>query len=134
TMGTAPADGATILTDPRIEQRYLTRLIAHAGRRSIAIAVDEIDWIAADDYCVNLMVRGRRHVLRASLASLETKLNPAMFVRVHRSAMINLTRVAEWQHRPFRQIVVVLADKTRIVVSRSRRSHVLRLLNRTLSD
>jgi len=42
--------------------------------------------------------------------------------------------VAEWQHRPFRQIVVVLADKTRIVVSRSRRSHVLRLLNRTLSD
>lgn len=115
-------------TGPREEQRYLTRITVHSGRRSIAVAVEDIDWIAADDYCVNLMVHGRRHVLRASLTSLEAKLDPAMFVRVHRSALLNLSRVSEWQHRPFRQLVVVLADKTHITVSRSRRTHVLHLL------
>ncbi len=107
---------------------YLSRLTVRTGRRSIAVPVSDIDWIAADDYCVNIVVKGRRHLLRASLSSLETKLDPAMFVRVHRSALVNITRVSEWQQRPFRQLVLVLADQTQLPVSRSRKAQLLELL------
>ncbi len=107
---------------------YLSRLTVRTGRRSIAVPVTDIDWIAADDYCVNIVVKGRRHLLRASLASLETKLDPAMFVRVHRSALVNITRVKEWQQRPFRRLVLVLADQTQLPVSRSRKAQLLEML------
>lgn len=107
---------------------YLSRLTVRTGRRSIAVPVTDIDWIAADDYCVNIVVKGRRHLLRASLASLETRLDPAMFVRVHRSALVNITRVREWQQRPFRRLVLVLTDKTQLPVSRSRKAQLLELL------
>lgn len=108
---------------------YLSRVTVRTGRRSIAVSVADIDWIAADDYCVNIMVQGRRHLLRASLASLETRLDPVMFVRVHRSALVNITRVREWQQLPLRRLVLVLADKTRLSVSRSRKAQLLELLN-----
>ncbi|HEY8310136.1 MAG TPA: LytTR family DNA-binding domain-containing protein, partial [Gemmatimonadaceae bacterium] len=108
---------------------YLSRLTVRTGRKSIALAVSDIDWIAADDYCVNLVVNGRRHLLRASLASLEKKLDPSMFVRVHRSALVNITRVKEWHQQPFRRMVLVLTDKTQLQVSRSRKAQLLALLS-----
>lgn len=125
-LATREAAGAT--AHP-VSNSYLSRLTVRTGRRSIAVPVTDIDWIAADDYCVNIMVRGRRHLLRASLASLETKLDPAMFVRVHRSALVNITRVKEWQQSPFRRLVLVLADQTQLPVSRSRKARLLELLN-----
>ena len=116
---------------PPASSSYLSRVTIRTGRRSVAVPVADIDWIAADDYCVNIVVQGRRHLLRASLASLETRLDPAMFVRVHRSALVNITRVTEWQQLPLRRLVLVLADKTRLPVSRSRKAQVLELLNGT---
>ena len=109
-------------------ESYLSRLTVRTGRRSIAIPVCDIDWIAADDYCVNVVVKGRRHLLRASLASLETRLDPSMFIRVHRSALVNVSRVKEWHRTPLRRLVLVLADNTRLRVSRSRKTRLLALL------
>jgi two-component system LytT family response regulator len=124
----ASVTGMPMATRPA-SSTYLSRVTVRTGRRSIAVPVADIDWIAADDYCVNIMVQGRRHLLRASLASLETRLDPAMFVRVHRSALVNITRVREWQQLPLRRLVLVLADKTRLSVSRSRKAQLLELLN-----
>ncbi len=117
---------------PLVRDSYLSRLTVRTGRRSIAMPVSDIDWIAADDYCVNIIVNGRRHLLRASLASLEAKLDPAMFVRVHRSALVNITRVKEWHQQPFRRLVLILADRTQLPVSRSRKAHIVGLLNGTM--
>jgi two-component system LytT family response regulator len=107
---------------------YLTRLTVRSGRRSVAIPVCDIDWVAADDYCVNVMVKGRRHLLRASLASLETRLDPSMFIRIHRSALVNVSRVKEWHSTPLRRLILVLADDTRLRVSRSRKARLLAVL------
>lgn len=126
--GEAATLAATGAAAHSVSNSYLSRLTVRTGRRSIAVPVTDIDWVAADDYCVNIMVKGRRHLLRASLASLETKLDPAMFVRVHRSALVNITRVKEWQQSPFRRLVLVLADQTRLQVSRSRKAKLLDLL------
>jgi two-component system, LytTR family, response regulator len=107
---------------------YLMRLTVRSGRRSVVIPVCDVDWVAADDYCVNVMVKGRKHVLRASLASLETRLDPSMFIRVHRSALVNVARVKEWHSTPLRRLILVLADNTRLRVSRSRKGRLLALL------
>ncbi|MEO7041549.1 MAG: response regulator [Gemmatimonadaceae bacterium] len=112
---------------------YLSRLTVRSGRRWIAIPVCDIEWVAADDYCVNVVVKGRRHLLRASLASLEAKLEPTMFVRVHRSALVNVAQVKEWHSSPIRRLVLVLADGTRLRVSRSRKAKTLALLRAVAS-
>ena len=84
------------------------------------VMLDEIDWIAANDYYVTVHVAGRRYLLRESLASLEGRLDPARFVRVHRSAMVNIARVREV--RSTGADVVVLQDGTKLPVSRRRRA------------
>ncbi|MEO7104710.1 MAG: response regulator [Gemmatimonadaceae bacterium] len=126
-----PAAAPTIPQQPdgARDESYLSRLTVRSGRRSMAIPVHDIDWIAADDYCVNLVVHGRRHLLRASLASLELRLDPSMFIRVHRSALVNVSRVKEWHTTPLRRLVLVLSDDTRLRVSRSRRASLLARLS-----
>ena len=123
----APSQGVT--PEPARVQRatssYLSALTVRSGARSMLVAVDDVDWIAADDYYVSLIVRGRRHLLRASLESLEARLDPALFMRVHRSALVNVTRVKAWHRHPLRQLTLVLRDGTRVAVSRSRRAQVL---------
>ena len=103
------------------------RLVARLGDRSTVIAVGDIDWIEAQDYCAAVHVGGAVHVVRHSLAALEAELDPARFVRVHRNAMVNLARIRELHHGAG-ELVVVLHSGVRLPVSRRRREAVERLL------
>lgn len=99
----------------------VTRIIVPVETGEILIPVSEIDWIAADDYYACLHVGGRRHLLRESLGSLEARLNPREFLRVHRSAIVQLDRVRELR-TSMRGHEVILRDGTRIPLSRRRRA------------
>jgi two-component system LytT family response regulator len=103
------------------------RLVARLGDRSTVIAVDDIDWIEAQDYCAAVHVGDAVHVVRHSLAALEAELDPARFVRVHRNAMVNLARIRELHHGAG-ELVVVLHGGARLPVSRRRREALERLL------
>jgi len=103
------------------------RLVARLGDRSTVIAVGDIDWIEAQDYCAAVHVGDAVHVVRHSLAALEAELDPARFVRVHRNAMVNLARIRELQHGAG-ELVVVLHGGARLPVSRRRREALERLL------
>jgi two-component system LytT family response regulator len=103
------------------------RLVARLGDRSTVIAVDDIDWIEAQDYCAAVHVGGAAHVIRQSLTTLETELDPARFVRIHRGAMVNVGRISELQHGG-NELVVVLRSGVRLAVSRRRREALERLL------
>src|SRR5262249_50056363 len=59
----------------------------------VSIAPADVDWIEADSYYAKLHVGRAEHLLRESLTSLEARLDPARFVRVHRSAIVNVERV-----------------------------------------
>jgi two-component system, LytTR family, response regulator len=63
-----------------------------------------------------------RHMLRATLASLEEQLDPQVFLRVHRAAILNINEVE--QVRDDGRLTVVLSNGSEIVVSRARRRHV----------
>ena len=74
------------------------------------ISVSEIDWIEAADYYAALHIGPRTHLLRRSLAELEKDLDPTLFCRVHRSAIINLNRVQGLRLNEEGEHTVLLSD------------------------
>jgi len=114
--------------DPRLgallrERSRMTRRILVRDRdRTLVIDAETIDWIEAADYYAQIHAGGRAHLLRETMNELEQRLDPARFFRVHRSAIINLERVREI-HPLFRgDRELVLADGTRVRLSRARRA------------
>jgi len=106
---------------------HRARLVARLGDRSTVIAVADIDWIEAQDYCAAVHVGDAVHVVRHSLTALEAELDPAQFVRIHRGAMVNLARIRELHHGGG-ELAVVLHSGERLPVSRRRREALERLL------
>src|SRR5262249_9803558 len=102
-----------------------SRLLVRAGTRDLLIDANDVDWIEADDYCAILHVGRATYVLRETLSSLEQRLDPRMFVRVHRSTIVNLSRVRELARHPLGGMSVVLKDGTRLPLSRGRREKLL---------
>jgi two-component system LytT family response regulator len=105
------------------EKCGVERLVVPIATGDLVIPVAEIDWIGADDYYACLHVGTRSHLLRESLASLETRLDPRRFARVHRSAIVQIDRIRELQGDE-----VVLRDGIRVAVSRRRRAAIEGLL------
>jgi two-component system LytT family response regulator len=106
----------------------LERIAFKDGGRVVFIGVDEVDWIEADDYYVQLHQGGRSHLLRESLRELELRLPPRRFARIHRSTIVNVSRVKELRPLMHGEAEVVLHDGTTLRLSRSRREHLLSLL------
>jgi two-component system LytT family response regulator len=106
--------------------QYLERLSFRAGDRSIVLNTAEVIWIEAEDYYVLIHSRRGRHMVRATLASLEQRLDPRTFLRVHRAAIVNLCEIHET--RANGGLTLILSDGSGVPVSRSRRSHVEALL------
>ena len=117
-----------------VEQRgpQRTRFLVRTGGRVLFLRADAIDWIEAADYYVKLHVAGKVHMLRETLSALEGRLDPAMFFRVHRSAIVNLERVREVQPFSKREHVLILQDGTRLRLTRSRREGLETVLGQRL--
>jgi len=98
-------------------------VVPHADGE-LVLRPEEIDWIEAVDYCAAIHAGGRRYVVRESLASLEARLGPAGFIRVHRSAIVRVDRIRELRTGDAGPAALVLRDGTRIPVSRRRRERV----------
>ena len=108
-------------------QHHLQRLSIKQGDRSVVLRADEIVWIEAQDYCVTIHSTRGKHLVRASLTSLEGRLAPETFVRTHRMAIVNLQHVRETEDRD--GLRLVLSEGSHVGVSRSRRSQVEALLS-----
>jgi two-component system, LytTR family, response regulator len=86
--------------------------------RMLLVATKDINWIEAEGNYVRLHVGNREHDLRETLTDLEEKLNPAEFLRIHRSTIVNIQRIKEiqpWFHGHHR---VLLEDGTELRLSR----------------
>jgi len=105
------------------EKCGVQRLVVPIAAGELIIPVADIDWIGADDYYACLHVGTKSHLLRESLASLETRLDPRRFARVHRSAIVQIDRI-----RALYGDEMVLRDGMRLPVSRRRRAAVECLL------
>jgi two-component system LytT family response regulator len=115
----------------RTAGQYLTRLAVKDVGRVYFIRADEIVWIQAANYYAKLHVGGRVHLLRESMSSLESRLDPAKFIRVSRSAIVNLDRVREVQPFSRGSHIIILDDGARVKLSHSRKEKLEKVLGQS---
>jgi two-component system, LytTR family, response regulator len=108
--------------------RYPDRIAVRTAKQVVFLPVGHIDWIEADDYYSKLHIGGRAYLIRETMGSLEARLDPTRFARVHRSAIVNLDRVQTLQPYFRGAHVLTLRDGTRLTLSRSRRESFERAL------
>ena len=118
--------------ESREEAKYLDRVVIRAGGRVYFLKAAEIDWIEAADYYVRLHVGQRYHLLRETMRELESKLDPSVFCRIHRSTIVNLERVRELRPGPRGESIVALQSGVELRMSRSRREHLRKILDPAL--
>jgi two-component system, LytTR family, response regulator len=97
---------------------HLTRLLIKSRGRILFVWVSEILWVAAEENYVRINTGKESHLLRETISSLENKLDPEMFLRIHRSAIVNLRFVKEVRAQSRGESVVILANGQKIAMSR----------------
>jgi two-component system LytT family response regulator len=101
-------------------------IVVTTARGTTVLRSHEIDWIESADNYARLRVGGRSYLLRESMLSLEQRLRPHGFVRVHRTAIVRLGAVRHLVDSPGAEMVAVLASGARVPVSRRRRAELSR--------
>ncbi|MCU1223006.1 MAG: two component transcriptional regulator, LytTR family [Edaphobacter sp.] len=101
----------------RSAQRMKRLMVKSAGRVSF-LQVADIDWIEAADYYACLHIGTKAHLLRRTMHELDCDLDPAAFCRIHRSTIVNLNRIRQLSFDCDGEYEVVLADATRLRMSR----------------
>jgi two-component system LytT family response regulator len=104
------------------------RIVVRDAGRTVFVPIADIDWIEAADYYVQLHVGQRSYLHREPMRDLEARLDPRRFVRIHRSAIVALDRVAELRPSAHGDHCVRLRDGTDLRLSRARRGQLRVLL------
>ena len=99
----------------KTESRFVVRL----GSKTFFVRAADVDWIGGEGNYARLHAAGKRHLVRETLKSVEARLDPREFVRVHRSAIVNVDRIATLQPHSHGQYVVTMKDGARLISSRT---------------
>jgi two-component system, LytTR family, response regulator len=108
--------------------RPLERIVVRDGSRIHVLPVERIDWIEARDDMVRIKAGAAEHLKAQTLSELETLLDPACFVRIHRSYLLRIDRLARLELYAKDSHVAFLTDGTRLPVSRSGYARLKELL------
>lgn len=110
------------------EGGYAKRFVIRDAQGMYFVAVADIDRVEADGNYVAVVAGGRHHLVRETLHVLESRLDPAEFVRVHRSHVVRIDRIRRLEPCGHGEYELTLADGTRLTSSRSYREQLRRLL------
>lgn len=108
--------------------RYTTRMVFKSRGRILFLSVDDIRWIEAQENYVRICTGKDSHLLRETIGSIESRLDPDAFLRVHRSAIVNLHHVKEVKNEADGDATVVLKTGEEVPMSRSYRSRIQKLI------
>ena len=109
---------------PKDSTQYLQRLLYKQGERVTTIEVDAIEWIESADHYVEVHSGGKAYLFHYSLSSLEKKLNPDQFLRIHRTSLVNVDAVEEVKTAKFGTCVLRLKNGQELKVARGRREQL----------
>ena len=107
--------------------RHLERLMIKSAGRVFFLRAEELDWIEAEGNYLRLHAGRESHLLRETMNRLASKLDPDKFLRIHRSALVNIERIKELQPLFSGDYVVILRDGKQLTLSRSYREKLLGL-------
>jgi two-component system, LytTR family, response regulator len=113
-----------LLGPPPPERPTFHRLAVRNNGQVLFLAPEEIEWIEAAGNYVRLNAGGESHLLRETMSRVEGKLPRERFLRIHRSAIVNLEAVRELQPSPHGDFVVVLRSGKRLPLSRGCRDRL----------
>jgi two-component system LytT family response regulator len=109
-------------------QGNATRFVARRGSKHYFVRAADIDWIEAVGNYVRLLTGDTSHLVRETMKGMETRLDPAHFVRIHRSAIVSIDRIRSIEAREHGEYLVTMANGARLVSSRSYSERVRDLL------
>jgi len=98
---------------------FASRIVFKSRGRILFLPVSEIRWIGAEENYVRICNGTETHLLRETMASMEKRLDPSLFLRVHRSAIVNLQYVKEVRTESRGDFIVQLKNGQKVPMSRS---------------
>ena len=114
-----PAEVGALVTDARRRQGPVERVLIRDGSQVHVIPVEKIDYVEAQDDYVCFKSEGKQYLKDQTMAALETTLDSARFVRIHRSYLLNIDRISRVELYAKDSRVAILRDGTRLPVSRA---------------
>jgi two-component system LytT family response regulator len=111
--------GQDLAVAARPPQQYANRIVVKDGTRVHVIPVAQLDCVEAQDDYVGLHTQGKTWLKQQTITSLEAQLDPQQFIRVHRSWIVNFERVTRIEPYSKDSRVAILADGTKVPVSRA---------------
>jgi two-component system LytT family response regulator len=103
---------------------YANRIVFRSRGRILFLPVSSIRWIGAEENYVRICTEGESYLLREPIGRLEEKLDPQLFLRVHRSSIVNLQFVKEVRTESTGESIVILSNGQRLSMSRTYRSRI----------
>ena len=109
--------------------QFAERLVVKDGTRVTIIPIAKLDYAEAQDDYVALATEGQKHLKQQTIASLEAALDPKLFVRIHRSYVVNIERVTRIEPYGKDSRIAVLSNGAKLPVSRAGYSRLQALLD-----
>jgi two-component system LytT family response regulator len=119
-----------LLSMLRAEERRDERFLIKSGHRMYFVLAGDVEWADAAGNYVRLHANGRAHLYRDTMKGVEARLDSRRFVRIHRSAIVNIDRVAQIEPYLHGEYVVTMRDGTRLTSSRAHSAGLRALLER----
>ena len=124
----ASPDVAAIVRDARPKSGPAERVLIRDGANVHVLPVDAIDYVEAQDDYVAFKAEGKQYLKDQTLAAVEATLDPSRFVRIHRSYVLNIDRIAKVELYAKDSRIAILRDGTRLPVSRAGYARLSQLL------
>ena len=116
------------MSETRAKQTPLERVLIRDGSQVHVLPVDKIDYVEAQDDYVAFRSEGKSYLKDQTLGVTEALLDPARFVRIHRSYLLNLERIARVELYAKDSRIAILRDGTKLPVSRAGYARLAKLL------
>jgi two-component system, LytTR family, response regulator len=107
---------------------HLTRISARVGDRLVVVKLSDVSWIEADGDYMRVHSKCRALLVRMTMRELERRLDPSLFVRAHRSALVNVDFITSVELLPHGEHVAMLSDGARVRIGRTYRSALFEAL------
>lgn len=119
---------AALLKEVGSESKYMERLVIRSAGRVVFLRTEDVEWFEGCANYVRLHTGKESHLMREKISTLEARLDPKKFVRIHRSSIVKIDQIKELRASGDGEQVVVLRDGSRLGLSRSYRESFQRLL------
>jgi two-component system LytT family response regulator len=126
-----PPELRTALAALGERRQYPSRFLVRSGSRMYFVRTADIEWADAAGNYVRLHAGGRAHLVRRTMSGIEQELDPERFLRVHRSAIVNVDRIAQIESYVHGEYVITMRDGTRLTSSRAHGTRLRALLERS---